>query len=177
MAKPKTAQPKRGGFTPAQIAAGNAAREKASNGTPAAVLAAFSPQAVIAGDYQLPPLTMSTLIELQKLRNPMIATSAEQAAAVSLLDIARALFVLVTPVAEARRMIAQPGREEFDEAVNAMTDGIPPRLVPELAGIVERHIASAFDTVVPHGKGGGGDADSPFAPRPTPETASGGSGR
>jgi hypothetical protein len=151
------------GFSPEQVSAAVAARDKSTESTPRAVVNAFVPDQVMAGTLVLQPVTMSTILLLQKISSTVLKS--DDADTFNLRDIASALFILTQPAPHVRMLIQSA---ELDSAVDALMDTVPAAVLPQLGALINAHIETAFSTAVPMGPKGG--ADSPLEVRPL-ETA------
>jgi hypothetical protein len=113
--------------------------KKAALATLQAVLNPLSPEHAATGDLPLQPVTMSTILCLQKIRSGVIQS--DDSKTFSMRDIANALFVLTQPIQHVRSLIAC---SEFEAAVDVFCDSIPASLLPKLGGAINTHIAAAF---------------------------------
>ena len=148
---------KRLGFSDKQIRAGAAARDRASKSTPKAVVDAFLPDQVLAGNLPLNPVTMSTIIALQKINSPLLKT--EDASGLEIASIAEALYIMTQPIAMVRRLITTGG---FPKAVEEMADCIPAALLAPIGELLNKHLTDAFSTAIPYGPKDRTDPSSPF---------------
>lgn len=153
------------GFTPAQVEAADKARERSTQSTPTVVIDAFLPSRVMAGDVAFQPMTMSVIMALQRVGSGLLRADAH----FSMSDIANALWIMITPIADVRAALAQepqPGVfPAMARAVDAMTDSIPVNLIPKLGELLNARLVDAFKTAVPYGvdKSTGADGDFPAA--------------
>ena len=145
------------GFSDKQIRAGAAARDRASKSTPKAVVDAFLPDQILAGNLPLNPVTMSTIIALQKINSPLLKT--ENASALDIASIAEALFIMTQPIVKVRGLIVSGG---FRTAVDRMADEIPVALLPPIGELLNKHLPDAFSTAIPYGPKDRTDSSSPF---------------
>ena len=157
---------KRLGYTPEQIAAGTKARNSASQSTPVAVVNAFFPECVLAGDLPLLPVTMSVVIALQKVGCKLLLSG--DAKDLDMESIAQALYVMTTPIAEVRSRI---GSGTFASAVDVLADSIPASLLAPVGQLLNKHLTDAFATAIPFGP----DKSDPSSPFPAARTQGPGS--
>jgi len=158
------------GYSAQQIADGARARDKASQSTPRAVVDAFFPDRVLAGDLPLQPVTMSVIIALQKVGSGLLKTETVEELAME--DIAKALYIFTSPIAAVRQQISCG---TFADAVDDLADQIPANLLPPIGKLLNAHLTEAFATAIPHGPKDRSDASSPFPPARTPEPGTVGS--
>jgi len=157
------------GSSAEQITAVTKANRSASRSTPSAVVDAFFPERLLAGELPLMPVTMSVVIALQKVGSALLQK--ESADGLEMEDIARALYIMTTPIADVRKQIANG---TFAAAVDALADSIPAALLAPIGQLLNAHLTAAFATAIPFGPSKS-DADSPFPPARTQEPGSAGS--
>jgi hypothetical protein len=87
-------------------------------------------------------------------------------------DLADALFIMATPVAEVRSRIFDGS---FDNAVAILADQVPANLLPALGKLLNKHLEAAFSAAIPYGPSDRSDANSPFPAARTPEPGTAGS--
>ena len=128
---------------------------------PKLVVDAFVPDALKIGNIVLRPITMGTILVLEKLDCPLTDDNAiaaakknkgKFAANLSNDDVARLVFVL-THSAQDSLALLQVSRDVFDRAVYDYLDRIEVRDMPVLGGLITGHFQNAFSTVI-----GGADA-------------------
>jgi hypothetical protein len=153
----------------------SAVRDSGGSKTPKAVLNAFAPDKIIAGDMELQPVTMSVMLQLQKLESGLLKTDAD----FSIRDIANALFVLTTPIKVVRDLLSHRAPDgsfpKFAAAVDLMADEVPVKFLPQIGKTINRALTEAFSTLVPHGVEKGTNPDSPFPEARTPDPGMAGS--
>jgi hypothetical protein len=166
------------GFSREQIAAASAAMNRQGSGTPKAVLDAFLPARIEAGGIALSPCMASHIMALQKLESGFV--KGDSAAGLQVGEIARCLFVFVTPIDLVRELLGGTffveGRrsfKEFDAAVEEMLTRMELGELIKMGTLLNAHIGKAFETAVGYRSKGAGGSDFPRAPGSGP--GSGGS--
>ena len=151
----------------ASLARLQAASDEAGSGTPKAVLAAFVPLSTSVNGIVLPRIDMGKVLILEQLDSPYISSTRKTA---TLRDVAAALLVLSQPDNDITRSVIARG--EFEAAVDAWSDTLPPGTLKGAGTMIFAHIDQGFATSVPYGKEGGA---VPLSQHPGAEAASGGS--
>ena len=173
----KRAKPKMhpGSFTPAQIAAANRARDNGGSNTPKAVLGAFAPEMITAAGIALQPVTMATILMLQRIDSGLLKKDSN----FEVEDILRALVIFTHPIDATRALVARKRADgsmpEFDDAVFDAAKSIPAASMLAIGEALNKALTTAFATMVPHGVGKDSPPDSPFPAAPTPGPDSAGS--
>lgn len=162
-------------LVPEQIAAASAVRDSGGSQTPKAVLHAFAPDVLSAAGMEFQPITMSTILLLQKVDNSLL----KKDAGFSVEDILNALYIVSHDIRAVRALLAQRGpsggRQAFEDAVFEMAIAIPARAIGVIGEALNQALTDAFATLVPHGINKGSNPDSPFPAAPTPGPDSAGS--
>ena len=123
---------------------------------PKIVVDAFLPDLLAIGETTLRPITMGTLLILEKIDSPLVNDAAIAAAKrnkgkftvkLSNDDVARVVFVL-THSGKESLVLLSGGRQAFDSAVYEFLDRIPVSDMPKLGGLITEHFSRAFSTVI-----------------------------
>ena len=156
--------------SPAEAAAAKRAGEKAQVRTPREVLDAFAPLPLQIGKLQLQPLTLASLMVLERIESPLADENFGPETEVTVADTLNVLFIQTRTPAESMRLIGG-GRAEFDAAVLELASGIDLRELPRLTLVLRETFTRAFAALV----GGGGQKKTEGASStPPPATASAG---
>jgi hypothetical protein len=146
-----------------QIAAAEAARDQCSHKTPAVILDAFLPEQIKVGNIALNPVTMSTIMVLEKLQSPFLGGGAEM----KYQHIAEALCVFSQPIATVREALRNG---TFQALVDSLADQLDMAVLAKAVPAIAEHIGKAFETSIPYGEGKTG----PLAGHPSQTADSGG---
>ncbi len=162
------------GFTPAEIAAANAASHAAASGrNPRKVREAFFPPPLRVGAVEILPFTTGRYLLLEQLGSPFVTATAT---APTSLDVLEAVFTLSQPPEAILDVLAR-GREAFRREVMLFADAIPVGDLPALGAAINTQLARAQSTIIgsPASSGedaGAGAAEKKSSPAPVISPAS-----
>lgn len=153
MGKPSasTRPPASAAFTPAQLAAADAARARADQGTPAVVREALLGGEITVGGVTLPVIMIGHVLLLEEIKSPLAVAGA---GAPSNAQVCEALFVLNRPAREIRALL-RAGADAFGDAVLEFSSTIPLRDLPAIGAALAAQLRAAEATVI-----GGSSAES-----------------
>jgi len=120
---------------------------------PQAVVDAIYPDPILIGNIELRPLTMGTLIFLQKINHPILKVLDKPDQAnqieITLGDVMNLVFAMSHLPSECNRLRCQG---TFDAAVLDFADTIEPAEIRTMGEKIQAHFRKQFETSIPYGQ-------------------------
>ncbi len=134
-------------FSPAEVAAAARAQKAAKVRTPPEVIDAFAPTLLSVGEVVFQPLTLGSLMVLEKIGSPLADENFGPGSEVTTNDLMGVVLVLTRPPADSLAIIGR-GQDEWDRACLALASRFTPADIAALGLKLRETFTRAFATVI-----------------------------
>lgn len=134
-------------FSPAEVAAASRARKAAKVRTPPEVIDAFAPSLLSVRDVVFQPLTLGSLMVLERIGSPLADENFGPDTEVTTQDLMAVVLVLTRPPADSLAILGR-GQDEWDRACLALASRFEPADIAALGLKLRETFTRAFATVI-----------------------------